>query len=175
MLDFREIDSLTAHRNSCILNRSRSLNSTRHPCCRRDSTTSILSPRYVVLESVLFSSLRKSLSRLLTGGLVIFGSMYGSSEKILCKNTLVMQTCLDGVIICTHTLKTSEASSPMLMDLRPEKSMTKLEQSIKSLGGCTVVERRIFSPSRSLQASEMILWSFPVIFSPSELNALVSR
>jgi len=164
-----------AHCISCILNRSRSLNSTRHPCCRCDSMTSILSPRYVVLESVLFSSLRKRRSRLLSGGLVMFGSMYGRSENILCKNTLVIHTCLDGVIICTHTLKTSEASSPMLMNLRPEKSITKLEQSINWLGGCTIVERRIFSTSRSLQASETIFWIFPVIFSLSELITLDSR
>ncbi|KAF0710990.1 putative inhibitor of apoptosis [Aphis craccivora] len=67
-----------------------------------------------------------------------------------------MHTWRDGVIICTVTLKTFEASSPMLMDFRPAKSMTKFVELIKSLRGCTINKFRIFFLARSPLATEIV-------------------
>lgn len=80
-----------------------------------------------------------------------------------------MHTYRDGVIICTVTLKMFEGSSPMLITLRPAKSMTKFVESINSLGGCMLTDRRIFLCTRSLQGTaeldvSILFDIFPVIF-----------
>jgi hypothetical protein len=55
----------------------------------------------------------------------------------------------DGVIICIETLKSLDGSSPMLIDLRPVKSMVKLVVSIKSTGDCVSCGRNIFTSASS--------------------------